>query len=368
MIPSVAPGDGRAGQGALRPLVAAENSYSWSVPREPSHRRSEVAGPVAGPTGEPDPPTHPDAEEDPRRSTGGSPQGMAMTLLADYGLRTRVWIPSGAVVELLGEFGISPGNARAAISRSTRRGMLENHRQGRRSSYRLAPAAAAALVLGGRAVAGFPAEAEAWDGHWTVVVFSLPTAGDAPRRALRQQLRWLGFGLLYDGLWISPRALPDLAVPLFTQLPPGAVTVLRAQHLGVGGAADRDPLSAWDLAEIRRRYDAFIDRWSPAVTRTRSGDVGGVEALRLRTEVMDAYRHFLSLDPQVPDRLMPEEWPRARARDVFAAVYDGLLDPALAHVTETVARHAPTSAPAPVLQGHTVADLLAGLAPSPAGS
>jgi phenylacetic acid degradation operon negative regulatory protein len=284
---------------------------------------------------------------------------MSMTLLADYGLRSRVWIPSGAVVELLGEFGITPGNARAAISRLTRRGTFEGLRRGRRTAYRLAPGAATALALGGKAVAGFPLEAEAWDGRWTVVTFSLPTAGDAPRRSLRSQLRWLGFVPLYDGCWISPRSLPGPAVPLFPGLPPGALTVFRAEHVRAATPADREPLTAWDLDGIRGRYLAFIDRWRPALARIGAGDVGGVEALHLRTEVMDAYRHFLSLDPQVPQRLMPQDWPRHEARSIFTAVYDGLLDPALGHVTETVARHA--DAPAPVLRGHTVADLLAGL-------
>ena len=331
--------------------------------QEPAPRRRQGSGLVVG-AALPAPRAHQGDEEDPRRSAGGSPQGMAVTLLADYGLRTRVWIPSAAVVDLLGEFGITAGNARAAISRLTRRGMLESLRQGRRTSHRIAPGAASALAVGGQAVAGFAAAAEAWDGYWTVVVFSLPTAGDAPRRALRQQLRWLGFAPLYDGLWISPRSLPGSTVPLFVDLPPGAVTVFRAQHLTVDGSTDRDPLTAWDLVEIRQRYEAFIDRWSPFLPRIRSGDVGGIEALYLRTEVMDAYRHFLSLDPQIPDRLMPHDWPRGRARDVFAAVYDELLDPALAHVTEIVVRHAGTSAP--VVQGHTVADLLRGLAPLPA--
>jgi phenylacetic acid degradation operon negative regulatory protein len=287
---------------------------------------------------------------------------MAMTLLADYGLRSRVWIPAGAIVALLGEFGVTPGNARAAVSRLTRRGMLERLRQGRRSSYRIAPDAAAALAVGGRAVAGFPDAAEAWDGWWTIVSFSLPTAGDAPRRALRNQLRWLGFAPLYDGLWVSPRSLPGPGVTLFRDLPPGAVTVFRAQQVDVGGEAGRDPLTAWSLAEIRLRYEAFLGHWSAPLARVLSGQVGGVEALHLRTEVMDTYRHFLSLDPQVPERLMPRGWPRREARGVFAAVYDGLLEPALAHVTETVARH--TDGAVPVLRGHTVADLLAGLAPA----
>jgi phenylacetic acid degradation operon negative regulatory protein len=37
----------------------------------------------------------------PRRQAGSSPQGLAVTLLADYTLRTRARLPSAAIVALL---------------------------------------------------------------------------------------------------------------------------------------------------------------------------------------------------------------------------------------------------------------------------
>ena len=53
----------------------------------------------------------------PRRQVGSSPQGLAVTLLADYTLRTRAWLPSAAIVALLTETGVSQAGARTAISR-----------------------------------------------------------------------------------------------------------------------------------------------------------------------------------------------------------------------------------------------------------
>ena len=44
----------------------------------------------------------------PRRQTGNSPQCLAVTLLADYTLRTRARLPSAAIVALLVESGITP--------------------------------------------------------------------------------------------------------------------------------------------------------------------------------------------------------------------------------------------------------------------
>src|SRR4051794_7828277 len=77
----------------------------------------------------------------PRRQAGSSPQGLAVTLLADYTLHTRAWLPSAAIVALLAESDVSHAGARAAISRLARRGVVESSRQGRHSSYRLTEAA-----------------------------------------------------------------------------------------------------------------------------------------------------------------------------------------------------------------------------------
>lgn len=82
-------------------------------------------------------------------------QGLAETLIADYTLPTRAWLPSAAVVALLSEFGVASGAARTIISRMARRGVLEGSRQGRYSSYRLTGEAAAGLWSGGGLIAAF---------------------------------------------------------------------------------------------------------------------------------------------------------------------------------------------------------------------
>jgi phenylacetic acid degradation operon negative regulatory protein len=276
----------------------------------------------------------------PRRQAGGSPQGLTVTLVADYTLSTRAWLPSAAVVALLGESGVSHGGARTAVSRLARRGILEGNRHGRHSSYRLTPAATAGLSVGGARIASFAARADSWDGWWTLVAFSLPQEQGTRRRALRGRLRWLGYAPLYDGLWVSPHAPgPQVAAEL-AAVPPGAMTVFRARHADVGSAAGRDPVKAWDTAAIARQYEDFVQRWEQVLPRIRSGQVAGAEAVRARTEVMDTYRRFPVLDPLLPVGLLPPGWLRARAREVFVAVYDGLAEPAEEHVRAAVSRFA----------------------------
>ncbi|WP_433200598.1 PaaX family transcriptional regulator [Dactylosporangium sp. CS-047395] len=295
----------------------------------------------------------------PRRQSGPAPQGLAVTLMADYTLRTRAWLPSAAVVALLVESGVSEAGARTAISRLARRGVLQGRRDGRRSFYRLAAAAAGQLSAGGQWIVASAAGAEPWDEWWTLIAFSLPQDERTRRRELRGRLRWLGYAPLYDGLWISPHALTDLAAGQLDAIAPGSLTVFRARHIGFGAMARREPMQAWDVTAIAGQYDAFIEHWRPLLPRIAAGRVGGAEAVRARTEVMDTYRRFAVLDPRLPIRLLPSGWPRPAAGDLFATVYDGLALAAEEHVRAVATRHG--DEPATGISAHTVAEILAGV-------
>jgi phenylacetic acid degradation operon negative regulatory protein len=290
----------------------------------------------------------------PRRQAGNSPQGLAVTLMADYTLRTRAWLPTAAIVALLAESGVSAAGARTAISRLTRRGVLEGHREGRRSSYRLTPAAATFLAVGGSAIAG-AAGASSWDGTWTLIAFSLPQEEGTLRRGLRGQLRWMGYAPLYDGLWISPHELSEKTRARLAELTLGTLTVFRARHVELDATVRRNPLDAWDTAQIAKQYASFLRRWRPALPPALTG----AAAVRARTEVMDTYRRLPILDPHLPLELLPRDWPREPARDLFTAVYDGLAEAAQNHVRAAASRH--TGGEVDDIRAHTVAELAAGL-------
>ena len=73
---------------------------------------------------------------------------------------------------------------------------------------------------------------------------------------------------------------------------------------------------------------------------------------------MNAYRHFPIIDPQLPIELMPSHWPRAHAREVFVAVYDGLAEQAQEHVRAVVTQF--SDSPCPGIRAHTTVDMAGG--------
>jgi phenylacetic acid degradation operon negative regulatory protein len=199
---------------------------------------------------------------------------------------------------------------------------------------------------------GFGAAPVPWDGMWTCVAFSVPEPDRQRRLALRRRLRSLGFGALFDGLWISPRPPAGELDAALRELEIADVAVLRVTEVPRDGAVDL--LSAWDLDALRARYDGFLDLLGRVGPRVEAGEIGSAEALVARTEVLAGWRDLVTGDPRLPDELLPDDWPRDDARRGFVAAYDGLGPLAEARVHQLVAAHPATPPP----RHHRVADIL----------
>jgi phenylacetic acid degradation operon negative regulatory protein len=262
------------------------------------------------------------------------PPRLLLTLLGDYWWQRTESLPSAALVALLAEFGVSDSAARAALSRLTRNRLLVTSRSGRRTYVRLSDRAAQILDEGAQHIFSFGRGCEPWDGMWSLLAFSIPEANRAVRDALRRQLRWLGFAPLYDGLWVAPRDQVADVIGLLGELGISTATVFRATAVP-GIEPDGLPQRAWDLDDLRARYDAFITVAGQLQARALAGLISPVEALVARTRAMDEWRTFPGLDPDLPVELLPAEWPRAAARELFITTYD-LLGPLAAHRVQQI--------------------------------
>jgi phenylacetic acid degradation operon negative regulatory protein len=280
----------------------------------------------------------------PRLQEGARPQHLIITLFGDYWQGRTEHLPSAGLVALASEFDISATSARAALSRLGRRGLLTSSKAGRRTFYGPTARTEAILREGARRILSFGAdEASPWDGTWLVVAFSVPEEQREVRHALRTRLRWLGFAALYDGVWVSPRASAEATHRAIGACGVEQASVFRATSLDAapGTGPGRHPLSAWNLEELRTAYDDFIRRFEPVCERAAGGGIPAAEALAERTAIMDTWRAFPGLDPGLPAAVLPAGWPRTRAHEIFAQVYDALGPLAEARFRQVIARYAP---------------------------
>jgi phenylacetic acid degradation operon negative regulatory protein len=276
-------------------------------------------------------------------SVAQRPPRLLLTLLGDYWWQRTEPLPSAAVVALLAEFGVSDSAARAALSRLTRNGLLVTSRNGRRTYIQLSERAADILDDGARRIFSFGGRPTPWDGMWSLLAFSIPEEHRSARDELRKALRWLGFAPLYDGLWVSPRDHADEVIERLADLGISTATAFRATALPLPADSDISdiPARAWDLSGLQERYDEFTAFASLLRAQTEAGHVSVADALVARTRVMNEWRAFPALDPDLPDELLPATWPRAAARELFVACYDLLGPLATRRVRQIIARYSP---------------------------
>lgn len=270
----------------------------------------------------------------------GRPPRLLLTLLGDYWWRRTEFLPSAALVALLGEFGVSDAAARAALSRLVQHGLLETAKQGRRTFYGLSDRAARVLDDGARRIFQFGQDPPPWDGTWSVVVFSIPEHDRRLRDGLRGRLRWLGFAPLYDGVWVSPHDRVAEAVGQLAELSIKTATAFHSRAFA-GNPPEGRPQRAWDLSDLYVRYERFAQATRRLRDRIAADAMTPEDALIARTQLMDEWRSFPALDPDLPRELLPDSWPRARARDLFITTYDVLGPLAQTRVRQVIARHAP---------------------------
>jgi phenylacetic acid degradation operon negative regulatory protein len=253
----------------------------------------------------------------------GQPQELVLTLFGAYvHPRDRsVW--SGGLVALLGEFGVSPGAARVALTRLAARGMLARAKAGRLVHYTITPRAAAILTEGDARIFSFGKASDNGE-VWTVLWHAIPANRRLDRARLTRRLRFLGFGAVQDGAWIAPRDHEDEVAGLLTDLGLRDHASVLVGRPSAALAPNRLVARAWDLDGLTARYEAFVSeygRLDDAAARRRLSDR---EALQVHAQLVHTFRQFPSMDPELPAKLVPPPASRAHAIALFHDIHAAL--------------------------------------------
>jgi phenylacetic acid degradation operon negative regulatory protein len=261
------------------------------------------------------------------------PQSLVITLLGAYVHPDERAVWSGGLVKLLGEFGFSQGAARVALARLTRRDLLGRVRDGRLVHYRLTARAGALLDEGDRRIFSLGRE-EGTTSAWTMLWHAIPEERRLERSRLARRLRFLGFGSLQDGVWISPSDREGEVASLIEELRlAGHAAVLLGRP---ASSVDFEAFAAhaWNVDELTSRYRAFSTAFERYAAAGRD-DLGDREAFLVRTRLVHAFRQFPFLDPGLPEHLLPTDGQRARAVRLFHDLYGSLAEAARRHFDAT---------------------------------
>ncbi len=274
--PAVAGHAGQSRYPAIRPATPSVPSASGKVPCQARDRQRQQRLTR---------PRH-DARPAPtlsRRHVAGAPsaRGLLFTLLGEFVLTGDGSAWTSAVIAALARLGVEEKATRQALMRTAAAGWLRAEKAGRRTRWHLTDSARQLLTDGAERIFSFTGPAENWDGRWLLVAARIPESDRSARHVVRNRLSWAGFGSLGPGLWISTHPEREAEV---TQVLREA-GIADDAHLFVAtrsGLADVRAMvsAAWDLAEIEREYEQFIDEFSDR-GRTRRARAAGRAGARL---------------------------------------------------------------------------------------
>ena len=218
--------------------------------------------------------------------------------------------PIASLVRLLEPLGINPPAARTAVSRMVKQGWLTAIDVAGQRGYALT--ARAVRRLDESAARIYRTRHQEWDGRLDLVHFT-PPSGRTVRNELSGQLRFLGYGPLAAGTWISP--WPTAEVRRIFADADVEFDRFSADHYGDTAALTR---RAWDLDALAERYREFVSNLEPIVNLVGAGTPDRT-AYTARCQLVHAFRVFLFSDPQLPSALCPPQWAGSGAAAFFDA-------------------------------------------------
>lgn len=265
----------------------------------------------------------------PRRSPTS---GLVATL---FQLSGRSELPGVALVDLLGEFGLSPAAARRHLARMREDGQLAGARSGRGTTYRMAgPFGRRVVQLGQEVGVGPPV----WEGHFHALLFAVPESRRAYRDRLRRIALLVGYGMLQPGVLISVGDRTSQLVEVLAECPDDARVTPARIVLDTAEAA-RLAVPAWDLDDVARTLAGHAEALEAALAEDATPSPDG-PTLRRFGELFNAVFIDLVRDPRLPEELRPPDWPHHRllvamgaARNRFGPPAERFLHQRLADLT-----------------------------------
>jgi phenylacetic acid degradation operon negative regulatory protein len=240
---------------------------------------------------------------------------MLLTILGEFMLPDNRDCWQETLVRALTTMGYSTSAARQALARSTRSGWLERERVGRRTRVSLSEESRVLLEQGAHRIYSF-GEPWSWDGRWLIVVLRVPEEHREVRHQLRTRLAWTGFGSSGGGIWLTPHVNREGELAAVLREEPAADAFSFLGELGEIGEPQRLIAQAWDLRSISSQYDSFLDEFRSARPASPQSCFRSVTAL------VHAWRKFPLIDPDLPAELLPPNWARAKAAELFQARRD----------------------------------------------
>lgn len=251
----------------------------------------------------------------------------------------RIWL--GSLIRMLEPLELNERLIRTSVFRLAKEEWLRTETIGRRADYVLTPSGRRRFEEASRHI--YAAQAPLWDRRWRLILV-VGELDPKIREQVRRALFWQGFGALGD-CFVHPgaelsRVLDALIAEGLAPALSGLLPLFAADSRSALSASDSDLVRrAWDLGVLAEAYEEFVATYQPILDELRRDhllDVGEQDAFLLRTLLIHDYRRLLLRDPELPEVLLPAEWPGQQARLLCKELYKRLEAPSARHLDKVL--------------------------------
>ncbi len=227
-------------------------------------------------------------------------------------------VPVERLVKILRSFNESEASVRTSLSRLKKEEFIESKKSGKKASYSLTDLGKDTITLKEYKLL---MRERYWDGRWHIVTFDIPERFRYSRDALRKKLLFLGYGTLHTSVMISPYDKgEDVKETVSESGIEEYVEFFSAQYKSDKNIKELVP-KIWDLKWLEREYKNFISIYGEELEalKTSVGKGESVDpsyAFLKGIELNESFSRIISVDPHLPQELLPEDWIGFRAERV----------------------------------------------------
>jgi len=227
-----------------------------------------------------------------------------------------VWL--GSVIHALEPLNINARGVRTAVFRLVKNDLLTSRKQGRRSYYRLSDLGQRMYERAANRI--YANHKPDWHGKWMLLFVAM--VPEEKREALHRGLSWLGYGRLATAVYALPgedkNPLKDLLVDLDIE-----DNIVHMQATAKNSESLKDlVLSRWQLEDLQSRYlefNAWLNLIKKILKQTKEQSPQAL--LLFRVLLIHEYRRILLTDPELPNGMLPADWPGEIATKQTADMY-----------------------------------------------
>lgn len=246
----------------------------------------------------------------------GSTTSLVRTIVGLYLRALGGWISSAHLIALMSAVGTSPQVTRTAIFRLKSKGILEQQDRDGTSGFGLSATGERIVARGDRRI--FTPRSMGATDAWCLASYSIPEAERERRHQLRKYLQGIGGGQVAPGLWIFPDYLRSEVWQILHVLGlQDHATLIVSQDLEFTGTPQQAAASWWDLDSLAALHHRFLEQnW---MVSRKTGDGAG-DSFATYVRAIDSWRIIPYLDPGLPERFLPGDWPGHRSAELFLGI------------------------------------------------